>query len=135
MNKMNKLSFHHIGKPIDLEEIKDHPETKYSPLFDMYSLDVKNSLSMPIELHGFGPDCRLDPIIQKEAHVAFTVDNIELALKGQEIIMPLYQPFAGYRCAMILVNQQPIELIESSLSESQIWGDGIFKDSILYPQS
>lgn len=51
MNKMNKLSFHHIGKPIDLEEIKDHPETKYSPLFDMYSLDVKNSLSMPIELH------------------------------------------------------------------------------------
>lgn len=49
--------------------------------------------------------------------------------------MPLYQPFAGYRCAMILVNQQPIELIESSLSESQIWGDGIFKDSILYPQS
>ena len=55
MNKMNKLSFHHIGKPIDLEEIKDHPETKYSPLFDMYSLDVKNSLSMPIELHAFGP--------------------------------------------------------------------------------
>lgn len=135
MNKMNKLSFHHIGKPIDLEEIKDHPGTKYSPLFDMYSLDVKNSLSMPIELHAFGPDCRLDPIIQKEAHVAFTVDNIELALKGQEIIMPLYQPFAGYRCAMILVNQQPIELIETSLSESQIWGDGIFKDSILYPQS
>jgi hypothetical protein len=30
------------------------------------------------------------------------------------------------------VNHQPNELIETTLSEAEIWGDGIYKDSILY---
>ncbi|VDG24303.1 hypothetical protein MUDAN_MDHGFNIF_01985 [Lactiplantibacillus mudanjiangensis] len=34
-----QMSFHHIGHPVALDQIKDNPETKYSPLFDMYSLD------------------------------------------------------------------------------------------------
>lgn len=135
MNKNLKSTFHHIGKPTILEEIQYHPKTKYSPLFDMYSLDMTNSLSMPIEIHAFSPNCHLDPIIQKETHVAFKVDDIEAALIDQVILMPLYQPFADYRCAMILVNQQPIALIETSLSEREIWGEGIFKDSILYPKA
>ncbi|MFX3618545.1 MAG: hypothetical protein ACE3JK_13570 [Sporolactobacillus sp.] len=74
-------------------------------------------------------------VIQKEAHVAFTTDTIEKAIEGEKIIMPLYKSFRDYRCAMILVNQQPIEIIETTLSESEIWGDGIFKDSILYPEN
>ncbi|OTO76860.1 MULTISPECIES: hypothetical protein [unclassified Enterococcus] len=126
------LSFHHIGKPVPLEQLKNHPDVKYSPLFDMYSLDKKNDLSLPIELHAFGPNSTLDPLIQKEPHVAFKVSDIDKALVGQTILMPLYQPFADYRCAMILVSQQPIELIETTLSEAEIWGDGIYKDSILY---
>lgn len=32
---------------------------------------------------------------------------------------------------MILVNRQPIKLIETRLTEKEIWGDGIFKDSLL----
>lgn len=132
MNNEISLSFHHIGKPVPLEQIKDHPDTKYSPLFDMYSLDMKNDLSLPIELHAFDPASSLDPLIQKEPHVAFKVNNIDKALIDKKILMPLYQPFADYRCAMILVNEQPIELIETTLSESEIWGDGIYKDSILY---
>ncbi|QAT50805.1 hypothetical protein EQM14_14095 [Caproiciproducens sp. NJN-50] len=45
-----------------------------------------------------------------------------------------FQPFAGCRCAMVLINNQLIELIETTLSESEIWGDGVFRDSILYPR-
>ena len=129
----SNLKFHHIGRPVPLAQIKDNPATKYSPLWDMYSLDEANPLTIPVELHAFGPKCTLDAHIQTEPHVAFTTDDIESALKNETIIMPLYQPFAGYQCAMILVNGQPIELIETTLSESEIWGDGIFKDSILYP--
>lgn len=116
-----------------LESIKDNKDTKYSPLFDMYSLDMKNDLSIPVELHAFGKNSPLDVRIQKESHVAFKINNIETALRGKEIVMPLYQPFAGYRCAMIIINKQLIELIETSLSEKEIWGDGIFNDSIIYP--
>lgn len=135
MIKNIKMTFHHIGKPVELKKIKDNPETKFSPLFDMYSLDMRNDLLLPVELHAFGKNSSLDKKIQEETHVAFKVDNINLALEGQEIIMPLYQPFADYRCAMILVNNQLIELIETSLTETEIWGDGIFKDSILYPSN
>lgn len=129
-----QMTFHHIGKPVSLESIRNHPDTKYSPLFDMYSLDMKNDLLLPIELHAFGENSSLHVRIQTESHVAFKVNDIEAALQGKEIIMPLYQPFAGYRNSMIILNHQLIELIETSLSESEIWGDGIFKDSILYPQ-
>lgn len=100
------LIFHHIGKPVDLKEIQANPDTKYSPLFDMYSLNMGNSLSIPIELHAFGENCTLHPRIQKETHVAFKVPDIEKALTGHKIVMPLYQPFAGYRCAMVIINDQ-----------------------------
>ena len=129
-----QMTFHHIGKPVPLESIKENKDTKYSSLFDMYSLDMKNDLSIPIELHAFGENSSLDARIRKETHVAFKVNDIAAALRGKEIVMPLYQPFAGYRCAMVIINKQLIELIETTLSESEIWGDGIFKDSILYPR-
>ncbi|MFT8391961.1 MAG: hypothetical protein ABF586_06460 [Sporolactobacillus sp.] len=135
MIKNVNLHFHHIGKPVPLAQIKDNPETKYSPLFDMYSLDKINALSIPIEWHAFGPNSSLHPLIQSQPHIAFTTAAIEAALEHEEILMPLYEPFKNYRCAMIRVNDQPIELIETSLSEAEIWGDGIFKDSILYPQN
>lgn len=127
------MIFHHIGRPVPLKNLKGRKDVKYSHLFDMYSLDMRNSLGIPIELHAFDKNCSLHERVQKEAHVAFKVDDIELALKDKEIIMPLYQPFAGYKCAMIVLNDQLIELIETSLSENEIWGDGILKNSILYP--
>ncbi len=83
----------------------------------------------------FGEVSSLDEKIQTQAHVAFTCSDIEQAIAGEHVIMPLYEPFSGYRCAMIWVNQQPIEVIETTLSESEIWGDGIFKDSLLYPEN
>lgn len=133
MIKEVKLTFHHIGKIVPIEKIKDDPNTKYSSLFDMYSLDKQNDLMIPIELHAFGSKSSLDIRIQQEDHVAFKVDCIEKALLNEEIVMPLYQPFAEYRCAMIRINEQLIEVIETSLTEREIWGDGIFKDSLLYP--
>ncbi|GKT03052.1 hypothetical protein [Furfurilactobacillus entadae] len=129
------LTFHHIGKPVPLADIKDAPAVKYAKIYDMYSLDQLNELGIPIELHAFGPDCPLDPIIQAQTHVAFKVADIRAALVDQDIVMPLYQPFAGYECAMIMLKQVPIELIETTLSEAEIWGDGPFHNSILYPEN
>lgn len=101
----------------------------------MYTLDLSNDLTLPVQLHAFGEHSSLDERIKTESHVAFTCSDIESAIKGEDVIMPLYEPFSGYKCAMILVNQQPIELIETRLTEKEIWGDGIFKDSLLYPNN
>lgn len=47
--------------------------------------------------------------------------------------MPLYKPFAGYRCAMIQVNGVLIEPIETSLPEEKIWHDEeTLKNGVLY---
>lgn len=69
-----------------------------------------------------------NPRIQKEFHVAFKVSDIETAIKGLEVLMPLYQPFFGYRCAIVVINGQFVELIETTLSENGIWGDDIYKE-------
>ncbi|MCJ1989961.1 hypothetical protein GYN21_06985 [Lactococcus piscium] len=132
MDRNDKLSFHNIGKPVALSEIKDNPATRYIALYDMYTVDILNELSLPIQLDAFGEGSPLDYRVQQEAHVAFKVANIKEALANKEVIMPLYMPFSGYQCAMVLINSQPIELIETSLSEREIWGNGIFKDSLLY---
>ncbi|GHU36310.1 hypothetical protein FACS1894193_08220 [Bacilli bacterium] len=129
------LKFHHIGKPVPLPEIINHPDTRYAAPFDMYTLDIQNDFGLPVQLHAFGAASTLDEKIKTQAHVAFTCSDIAQAIAGEVVIMPLYEPFAGYRCAMILVNEQPIELIETTLSESEIWGDGMFKDSLLYSEN
>ena len=125
MEKNISLTFHHIGKPVSLQMIQHNKNTKYSPLFDMYSLDLENDLSIPIELHAFGPNSSLDVRIQTEIHIAFTTNDIEYVLTGKEIIMPLYQPFAHYRCAMVSINGQLIEFIETSLSEKK-YGERVY---------
>ena len=64
----DRLSFHHIGKPVALSEIKDNPDTRYSTLYDMYTLDNLNELSLPIQLHAFGERSPLDERIQQLRH-------------------------------------------------------------------
>lgn len=80
-----QMTFHHIGKPVPLESIKDNKNTKYSPLFDMYSLDMKNDLSIPIELHAFGENSSLDVRIQKEPHVALKQITLRPLYRGKKL--------------------------------------------------
>ncbi|MDC0535247.1 hypothetical protein OAO18_05465, partial [Francisellaceae bacterium] len=65
-------------------------------------------------------------------HVCFKVQNIEEYLEGQKILMELYEPFEGYKAAMIEVEGAPIELIETSMSEEEIWNDDK-EGSYMYP--
>jgi hypothetical protein len=66
-------------------------------------------------------------------HVAFKTDNIDEVLIGKDIIMPLYEPFKGYRCAMIWLCNMPIELLETTLTEHELWNNqDVLKNGILY---
>ncbi|WP_303274965.1 hypothetical protein [Dialister hominis] len=48
--------------------------------------------------------------------------------------MPLYEPFPGYRAAMILLDGCPVEIIETTLSEEGIWGKPHIC-TVLYPDA
>jgi hypothetical protein len=130
-----RLRFHHIGRPADVDDIRDHPDVRYSPMWDMYTLDLPNDLALPVQLHAFGPNSKLDETIRTESHVGFVIDDIEAATVDNEVVMPLYEPFAGYRCCMVIVNQQLVELIETTLSDEEIWSGSAFRNSALYPDS
>lgn len=127
--------FHHIGRPVPVEEISGHPDMRYTALYDMYTLDLANDLSLHIQLHAFGPASTLHEDIQRLSHVAFKVEDIESVLVGKDILMPLYEPFAGFRCAMVRLNHQLIELVQTDLPEEAIWGGEVLKGGVLYPES
>lgn len=125
------LVFHHIGIPVKKSKLSKN--ARYSPLFKMYSEEAKNNLNIHIEYHAFDPGSSLDKRLQTLPHIAFKTNTIEKDLLDKEIIMPLYEPFKGYRCAAIQINDVIVELIETSLPEDKIWNDSdTINNGILY---
>ena len=60
----------------------------------------------------YGEKCTVPEIVKKLPHIAFEVDDINEALKNQEIIIEPNSPSEGVIVAFILVNDAPIELMQ-----------------------
>ncbi|CUH96769.1 hypothetical protein P22_2880 [Propionispora sp. 2/2-37] len=121
--------YHHTGIPTT----KPREGERYSPTFKMYTTGGHNDFR--IQWHRFEEGCPLHPLIQSMPHVAFKVDNLDEAIAGKVILMEPYYPFDGYRVATIEIEGAPVELIETSLSEKEIWCDSLHQNSVLYPKN
>jgi hypothetical protein len=99
--------YHHIGIPTSTP----HPGEYYLEKFKMYVSGFERS-PYGIEWMRFAPDSPIHPLIQAVPHLAFEVDDLEMALQGKEILTPPNSPSAGVRVAMIVDDGAPIELIE-----------------------
>ena len=119
--------YHHMGIPTT----EPRAGERYSSTFKMYTSGGENS-EFRIQYHRFEKDSPLHPLIQTVPHVAFKVDNIDKAIAGKIVILASYEPFNGFRVAMIDDNGTPIEFIETSLSEKEIWMAPKSK-SVIYP--
>jgi hypothetical protein len=108
-------TFHHTGIPT--REIK--PGERYSATSKMFTAD--NGGQFNIQWHRFEPDSPLHPLIQTLPHLAFKVDNLAEAIAGEEVILGPYEPIDGYRVAMIVDNGVPVELIQTELSDQELW--------------
>ncbi|SDW13015.1 hypothetical protein SAMN05444487_101352 [Marininema mesophilum] len=130
-NKTSKIEYeyHHIGIPTD----KSQKDERYSPLFKMYTSDSE-SKDFRVQWHRFEPDSSIHPLIQRMPHIAFKVNDIQLAIEGKKVILEPYYPFERFCVAMIEEDGLPIELIETDLKEEEIWSDS-HKNSTLYPDS
>ena len=51
-------------------------------------------------------------LVKTVAHVAFEVDDLEQALRGQDVIIPPNSPSAGVIVAFIKVSGAPVELLQ-----------------------
>lgn len=117
MNKFDKEHrYHHMGIPTT--EVR--PNEKFSEAFGMYTSDVDGNFR--IQYHRFTDDSPLHPLIKTVPHVGIQVDNLEEAVEGYEILLGIYEPIPGYRVAIINDGGVPVELIETNLTPSELWG-------------
>ncbi|AHE68058.1 VOC family protein [Legionella oakridgensis] len=128
MVKTIQYRFHHIGIPTTVKREGE----RYSSTFKMYTSGGEES-PYRIQYHRFEEDCPLHPLIKTKTHVAFQVDDLQAAIAGQEIILGPYEPFNGFKVAMIIDSDSPIELIETTLSEEEIWYKH-HNNSVIYPE-
>lgn len=116
-----------MGVPTDVPQENE----RYSATFKMYTSGGGNS-EFRIQYHRFEPDSPLHPLLKTVPHVAFKVESIEAAIKDKEVVLGPYEPIPGYKVAAIVECGVPIEFIETTLTEEQIWY-GDHSDTLIYP--
>ncbi len=65
-----------------------------------------------IEWLRYEEGCTVPDLVQRVAHVAFEVDDLEAALAGQEILIAPNSPSEGVRVAFIVHDGAPVELLQ-----------------------
>lgn len=108
--------YHHLGIPT----MEEKPGEYYSSRFDMWSADVENT-RINAQFHRFGPNTSLHPLMAKYPHVGFKVNDIEKAVEGEKIIMDIYEPIPGFKVAMILDGEIPVEFVETNLTDEELY--------------
>ena len=102
-----KKEFHHIGIPTTTKQ----PNEIYLAAAKLFITDATQQ-EHRIEWLRFEPNTTLPPLLQKTAHVAYTVDSLEAALAGKKVIVPPFAPMDGLRVAFIEDAGAPIEYLE-----------------------
>ncbi len=100
-------TFHHIGIP----SAKVRPGETCLQEAGLYVTDC-NASENRIEWLRFKEGSPLPAVLKTTAHVAFTVDDLDAALKGQSILLAPFEPFKGVRVAFILEDEAPVELMQ-----------------------
>ena len=101
--------FHHMGIPTNIPR----PGEQYLEKFKMYVSGFQTS-PYGIEWMRFEKDSPISELVKTVPHLAFEVDNLEIALEGKEIMGEISSPSEGIRVAMIIDNSAPVELLEFS---------------------
>lgn len=127
--KTVRYEYHHTGIPTT--EVRTGE--KYSSTFKMYTSGGQDN-EFRVQYHRFENGSPLHPLLQTRVHIAFKVDNLAEAIKNKELILEPYEPFPGFKVAAIVEDGAPIELIETILSEEEIWLDE-HNNSVIYPET
>jgi hypothetical protein len=65
-----------------------------------------------IEWMRFEPECSLPELVKLVPHVAFEVDDLEVALQGQQVLIEPNSPSPGIRVAFIVSDGAPVEFLQ-----------------------
>lgn len=102
-----KYRYHHMGIPTT----KKLEDATYVADHDVYVTDFANN-EFHIEWIQLGENCTLPEVVQKIPHVAFEVQDIHEAIKGQNVVMDIHSPKEDLLVAFVLVNDAPVEFLQ-----------------------
>ncbi len=116
--KINGLegTFHHMGIPTT----DPRPGERFSKRFEMYTSDSDCDL-LRIQWHRFEHGSSLHHLIRTVPHVAFKVSDLNHAIEGRNILLGPYEPIPDFRVAIIEDGGHPVELIETALTDEELW--------------
>ena len=101
------MKFNHIGIPIT---------SRFDGEIDLPHLKVTvsdhQSNPFGIQWMRYWDGAPVPDLVKTVAHVAFEVDDLVDALRGQEVIIPPNSPSAGVIVAFIKVGGAPVELLQ-----------------------
>lgn len=99
--------YHHLGIPTT----EPRPGERHLPHLKIYVSGFDTS-PYGIEWMRFEPGCQVSDLVRTLPHIAFEVDDLDIALEGQTLLGEVGSPSDGVRAAMILDDGAPVELLE-----------------------
>ena len=108
--------YHHIGIPTD----RPVPGEKHIPHLKIHAAGFEES-RFGVEWLRFDPDNELPDLVKTVPHVAFVVDDLEEALRGETVLIEPNSPSHGVRVAFIEHNGAPVEFLEFERPEAECW--------------
>jgi hypothetical protein len=77
--------------------------------------------SVRIQWHRFDARSSLHPLIRAVPHVALKTTDLEGAIAGYNLLLAPYEPIPGFRVAIIEDGDCPIERVQTSLDDAELW--------------
>jgi hypothetical protein len=104
MKKKLTKTFHHIGLPTEEKQ----PGEYYVEESKVWVSDPRRH-PYRIEFVRFAPDCPAHGPVRDQPHVAYRVNDLEEALRGEEILVPPFKPSPGLTVAFVLKDGAVVE--------------------------
>lgn len=101
------IQFHHVGVPTSAKQ----PDERYVAGAKVF---ITNPDTHPFrfELLRFEPGSPMPAILQKGAHVAYMVDDLDAVLKGQQVLVPPFDASPTLRVAFLMQDGQAVEVMQ-----------------------
>ncbi|MFA7172382.1 MAG: hypothetical protein WC340_03040 [Kiritimatiellia bacterium] len=101
------MKFHHVGIPVfDKQQDMVFVEGLKVWVTDFAANQYR------VEYLFFEPDSPMPAAIQDDTHIAFEVDDLEAAMEGKSVLVPICEPMPGLRMAFIYDEGLAVELMQ-----------------------
>jgi len=101
------MKYHHLGIPTKTIR-KDETYLKEHKVY----VSGYGKSPYGIEWMRFEPGSSTPELVKNVPHVAFEVDDLEVAIAGKEVIIAPNSPSEGVRVAFIIDDGAPVEFLE-----------------------